>query len=47
MLVNAAAPDVVRLVPPLVITDADVDLFLSVLPAALDEAAAVAEGGAG
>jgi acetylornithine aminotransferase len=46
VLVNAAAPDVVRLVPPLVLTDADIDLFLSVLPSALDEAAGVAGGGA-
>ena len=31
-LVNAAAPDVVRLAPPLVLTDAQADAFLSALP---------------
>ncbi len=38
-LVNAAAPDVVRLAPPLVITDAEVESFLTALPAILDRAA--------
>ncbi|AKK28240.1 acetylornithine transaminase [Mycobacterium sp. EPa45] len=38
-LVNAAAPDVVRLAPPLIITEAEIDSFLNVLPAILDEAA--------
>ncbi len=38
ILVNAAAPDVVRLAPPLVLSDGDVDLFLSALPALLDDA---------
>lgn len=37
-LVNAAAPDVVRLAPPLVITEAQVESFLSALPTVLDEA---------
>jgi acetylornithine aminotransferase len=37
-LVNAAAPDVIRLAPPLVITEAQVEAFLSALPAILDEA---------
>jgi acetylornithine aminotransferase len=37
-LVNAAAPDIVRLAPPLVITDAQVEAFLSALPAILDKA---------
>jgi acetylornithine aminotransferase len=37
-LVNAAAPDVVRLAPPLVVTDAQIDAFLTVLPAVLDTA---------
>jgi acetylornithine aminotransferase len=37
-LVNAAAPDVVRLAPPLIITDAQVDGFLTALPAILDTA---------
>jgi acetylornithine aminotransferase len=35
-LVNAIGPDVVRLVPPLVLTDAQADTFLSALPAILD-----------
>jgi acetylornithine/N-succinyldiaminopimelate aminotransferase len=35
-LVNAVAPDVVRLVPPLVLTDTQADSFLSALPAVLD-----------
>ncbi|NVN50980.1 acetylornithine transaminase [Mycolicibacterium hippocampi] len=37
-LVNAAAPDVVRLAPPLVITEAEVNGFLTALPAILDRA---------
>ncbi|MGY4709131.1 acetylornithine transaminase [Mycolicibacterium sp. CBM1] len=37
-LVNAAAPDVVRLAPPLIITEAQIDTFLSALPAILDTA---------
>ena len=37
-LVNAAAPDVIRLAPPLVITEAEVEAFLSALPAILDTA---------
>lgn len=37
-LVNAAAPDVVRLAPPLVITDGQIDSFLTALPAVLDTA---------
>jgi acetylornithine/N-succinyldiaminopimelate aminotransferase len=39
-LVNAPAPDVVRLVPPLVLTDEQVDAFLAALPAILDTVAA-------
>lgn len=39
-LVNAAAPDVIRLAPPLIITDAQIDGFLGALPSILDEAAA-------
>lgn len=42
-LVNAAAPDVVRLAPPLVITDAQVESFLAALPAVLDTAQEAAE----
>jgi acetylornithine/N-succinyldiaminopimelate aminotransferase len=37
-LVNAAAPDVVRLAPPLIITEAQIDEFISALPAILDTA---------
>lgn len=35
-LVNAPAPDVVRLMPPLIIGDAEVDAFLQALPGILD-----------
>ena len=35
-LVNAAAPDVIRLAPPLVITEAQIDDFLTALPGVLD-----------
>jgi acetylornithine/N-succinyldiaminopimelate aminotransferase len=38
LLVNAIAPDVVRLVPPLIIGDAEVDAFLAALPGILDAA---------
>ena len=37
-LTNAVAPDVLRLAPPLVLTDAQVDAFVSALPSALDTA---------
>ncbi|MGV0994051.1 MAG: acetylornithine transaminase [Mycobacterium sp.] len=37
-LVNAAAPDVVRLAPPLIITETQVDAFLAALPGILDTA---------
>ena len=37
-LTNAVAPDVVRLAPPLVVTDAQIDSFVAALPAALDAA---------
>ena len=37
-LVNAAAPDVVRLAPPLVITEAQIDSFLAALPDILEKA---------
>ena len=35
-LTNAVAPGVLRLAPPLVLTDAQVDAFVDALPAALD-----------
>jgi acetylornithine aminotransferase len=35
-LVNAAAPDAIRLAPPLVLTDAQVGAFLAALPGVLD-----------
>ncbi|MFI1017099.1 acetylornithine transaminase [Streptomyces sp. NPDC020965] len=35
-LVNAPAPDVVRLMPPLIIDEAEVDAFLQALPGVLD-----------
>ncbi|MPY60456.1 acetylornithine transaminase [Streptomyces spongiae] len=38
LLVNAPAPDVVRLMPPLTIGDAEVDAFLQALPGVLDAA---------
>jgi acetylornithine/N-succinyldiaminopimelate aminotransferase len=44
-LVNAPAGDVVRLVPPLVLTDEQADAFLAALPAVLDAAAAADEKG--
>ncbi len=44
-LVNAVAPDVVRLAPPLVVGDAQVDALLAALPAVLDRAAESADGG--
>ena len=37
-LVNAAAPDVIRLAPPLIITEAQIDEFLTALPGVLDKA---------
>lgn len=37
-LINAAAPDVLRLAPPLIITESQVDSFLAALPAILDTA---------
>ncbi len=41
-LVNAVAPDAIRLVPPLVLTDAQADAFLAALPAILADAGAEA-----
>ena len=37
-LLNAAQPDVVRLAPPLVLTDEQAERFLAALPALLDSA---------
>jgi acetylornithine aminotransferase len=41
LLVNAPAPDVVRLMPPLNLSDDEVEAFLQALPGVLD---AVANG---
>jgi acetylornithine/N-succinyldiaminopimelate aminotransferase len=35
-LVNAAAPDVIRLAPPLIITESQIDSFIAALPGILD-----------
>jgi acetylornithine/N-succinyldiaminopimelate aminotransferase len=37
-LVNAAAPDVIRLAPPLIIAEQQIDAFVTALPAILDRA---------
>jgi acetylornithine aminotransferase len=37
-LVNAAAPDVVRLAPALIITEHQLDTFITALPGILDTA---------
>jgi acetylornithine/N-succinyldiaminopimelate aminotransferase len=37
-LVNAAAPDVIRLAPPLIVTEAQIDGFIAALPGILDRA---------
>jgi acetylornithine/N-succinyldiaminopimelate aminotransferase len=42
-LTNAVAPDVLRLAPPLVLTDAQVDAFVATLPATLDAAMETAQ----
>ena len=42
-LVNAVSPADVRLVPPLVLTDAQADTFLAALPGVLDRAQETAE----
>ncbi|MER6142954.1 acetylornithine transaminase [Streptomyces sparsogenes] len=47
LLVNAVAPDVVRLAPPLVLGDEGVDAFLGAFPTALDAALDAAQGGHG
>jgi acetylornithine/N-succinyldiaminopimelate aminotransferase len=41
-LVNAATPDVIRLAPPLIITEAQIDSFIAALPGILDAAGAPA-----
>jgi acetylornithine/N-succinyldiaminopimelate aminotransferase len=38
-LINAAAPGVIRLAPPLIITEAQIDEFVSALPGVLGEGA--------
>jgi acetylornithine/N-succinyldiaminopimelate aminotransferase len=43
IIVNAAAPDVVRLAPPLILTADQADSFVEALPGALDTAAASRE----
>jgi acetylornithine aminotransferase len=45
LLVNAAVPGVVRLAPPLVVGDAETDVFLRVLPGVLDEVHQAAQAG--
>jgi acetylornithine/N-succinyldiaminopimelate aminotransferase len=42
-LTNAVAPGVLRLAPPLVLTDAQIDAFVGALPAALDSAMETAQ----
>jgi acetylornithine aminotransferase len=37
-LVNTPAPDVIRLAPPLIITEHQIDTFVTALPAILDTA---------
>jgi acetylornithine aminotransferase len=44
LLVNAPAPDVVRLMPPLNLHDDEVDTFLQALPGVLDKALEGADG---
>ena len=43
-LVNAAAPNVIRLAPPLIITEHQIDAFVTALPGILDVAAGGGEG---
>ncbi|MFI8997930.1 acetylornithine transaminase [Streptomyces sp. NPDC053542] len=44
LLVNACVPDVVRLAPPLIVSDAEVEVFLQKLPGVLDAAQEAADG---
>ena len=46
-LLNAPAPDVLRLAPPLVLTEAEVDGFLAALPGVLDAVASAERHDAG
>lgn len=39
-IVNAPKPDVLRLAPPLIVTEAQIGSFLAALPGLLDQAAA-------
>src|ERR1700760_3715776 len=43
-LINAAAPDVIRLAPPLIVSEAQIDGFLDALPGVLDAVGAPAHG---
>lgn len=45
-LVNAPAPDVVRLMPPYVLTEAEADAFVRALPGILEAARSAAENAA-
>ncbi|MGW3241194.1 acetylornithine transaminase [Streptomyces sp. NPDC001070] len=47
LLVNAAVPDTVRLAPPLILGDAEVEAFLGALPGVLDAVHAVEESRSG
>jgi acetylornithine aminotransferase len=44
-LVNAAAPSVIRLAPPLIITEHQIDAFVTALPGILEVAAGGGKGG--
>ncbi|MGW7578425.1 acetylornithine transaminase [Streptomyces sp. NPDC054765] len=44
LLVNAVAPDVIRLAPPLIVSDDEAEVFLHKLPAVLDTARQGADG---
>ena len=46
-LVNAVAPDAVRLAPPLVLSDDEATMFTDALPSILDSAAAAVKVGEG
>jgi acetylornithine aminotransferase len=42
-VINAPRPDVLRLAPPLIISTAELDSFISVLPSLLDQVAEESE----